>query len=297
MQLTKGFLVFSFITMIGITILTLTRTSSTGFSANRQNELEQTDAILAQAGRNAIAQQIQPLFDIDHSRMAEKSGEVLNASRVEFYTSPKLNSQILKSQVRAGLDLPYRVQAYYENGELKVRYTDVQYLKIRHGIEDSEVLAEIDVEIGKLVADLPDARPVSQDGLGKDYGIIELDSEFAFNETVDRVKTAILAEGDTIWFQDIDYQQQALGFDIELPRTMLLVFGAPGPGAIAMREYPSLGLNAFGQKVLIYEQEGKVKVIYNDIPAFAVLHYGDNAIAHKVIKFRLSGTLSSAIER
>ena len=228
--------------------------------------------------------------------MAEESGEVLDASKVEFYTSPKLNSQLLKSQVRAGLDLPYRIQACYENGELKVRYTDVQYLKIRHGIEGSEVLAEINLEINKLVADLPNAARVSHNGLEKDYGVIELDSKLAFSETVDRLKTAILAEGDTIWFQDIDYQQQAHDFDIKLPRAMLLVFGAPGPGAIAMREYPSIGLDVFGQKVLIYEQGGKVKVIYNDIPAFANLHYGDSAFVHQVIKFRLNSTLSSAIE-
>ena len=279
-----------------IPLLFLAACSSPEFSANRQDELAQTDAVFAQIERNAIAEQIQPLFDIDHSRMAEKSGEVLDASRVAFYTSPKLNSQLLQGEIRTGLDLPYRVQAFYQNGELKVRYTDVQYLKIRHGLEDSKVLTRVDGEIKKLVADLPNAAPVSHEGLQKDYGIVELVSEYVFAETVDRLKAAILAEGDTVWFQDIDYQQQALDFDIELPRTMLLVFGAPAPGAKAMRDYPSIGLDAFGQKVLVYEQGAKVNVIYNDIPAFAELHYADNAIVHKVIKFRLNSTLSSAIE-
>jgi len=279
-----------------VPLLLLAACSSPEFSANRQDELEQTDAVFAQIERNAIAEQIQPVFDIDHSRLAEKSGEVLDASRVAFYTSPKLNSQLLQDEIRVALDLPYRVQAYYQNGDFKVRYIDVQYLKIRHGIEDSTVLARMGVEISKLVSNLPNAAPVSQDGLEKNYGIVELVSEYAFAETVDRLKAAILAEGDTVWFQDIDYQQQALDFDIELPRTMLLVFGAPGPGAKAMRDYPSIGLDAFGQKVLVYEQNGKVNVIYNDIPAFAELHYADNAIVHKVIKFRLNSTLSSAIE-
>ena len=192
--------------------------------------------------------------------------------------------------------MPFRVQAYYEHGKLKIRYTDVEYLRIRHGIEDSAVLAKIDVEINELIADLPNAAPVSHDGLQKDYGIVELVSEYAFAETIDRLKAAILAEGDTVWFQDIDYQQQALDFDIELPGAMLLVFGAPAPGAKAMRDYPSIGLDAFGQKVLVYEQDGKVNVIYNDIPAFAELHYADSAIVHKIIKFRLNSTLSSAIE-
>ena len=279
-----------------VLLLLLAACSSPEFSANRQGELAQTDAVFAQIERNAMAEQIQPLFDIDHSRLAEKSAEVLDASRVAFYTSPKLNSQVLQSRIRAGLDLPYRVHAYYHNGALNIRYTDVQYLKIRHGIEDSAMLAEVDAEINKLVANLPNAMPVSHDGLQKDYGIVELVSEYAFAETIDRLKAAILAEGDTIWFQDIDYQQQALDFDIELPGAMLLVFGAPAPGAKAMRDYPSIGLDAFGQKVLVYEQDGKVNVIYNDIPAFAELHYADSAIVHKIIKFRLNSTLSSAIE-
>ena len=282
-----------------IPFLLLTACSAPEFSANRKGELEQADAALAQVSLNAIALNIQSLFDIDHSRLAEKSGEVLDTSRVEFYTNPKLNSRILKGEIRAGLDLPYRVLAFYENGELNLRYTDAQFLKVRHGIEDSTVLAEIDVEINKLVGGLPIAAPVSHNGLEKDYGIIELDSEFEFefDETVDRLKATILAEGDTIWFQDIDYQKQARSFDIDLPRSKLLVFGAPAPGASAMREYPSIGLDAFGQKLLVYEQDGKVIVIYNDIPAFADLHYDDNAIAHKVIRFRLNSTLSSAIVR
>ncbi|MDC1286804.1 DUF302 domain-containing protein [Gammaproteobacteria bacterium] len=277
-------------------LLLLTACSSPQFSANREAELKQTDAVLAQVERSAIAQKIQPLFGIDHSRLAEASGEVLNASRVAFYANPKLNSQVLQQRIRAGLDLPFRVQAYYQDGDLKVRYTDAQYLKIRHGIEDPTVVAALEIEISKLLVDLPEARPVSHDGLKKDYGIIELDSELAFEETVDRLKSVILAEGDTIWFHDIDYQQQARDFGLDLPQSKLLVFGAPAPGASAMREYPSIGLDAFGQKVLVYEQDGKVKVIYNDIPAFAELHYADNALVHKVIKFRLNHTLSSAID-
>ena len=279
------------------TFLLLTACSSPEHSANRQSELEATDSALAQAGRNAIAQEIEPLFSIDHSRLAEKSGEVLDASKVEFFSNSKLNSQLLEIQIRAGLDLPYRIQAYYQNGEMQVRYADAEYLKIRHGMEDSALLNQIDMDINKLIAGLPAATAVPHVGLRKDYGIIELESEFAFDQTVERIKATILAEGDTVWFQDIDYQQQARSFNIELPRSVLLVFGAPTPGAIAMREYPSMGLDAFGQKVLVYEQDNKVKVIYNDIPAFAYLHYGGNAIVHQIITFRLNSSLSSAIER
>ncbi len=131
--------------------LFLTACSTFEYSPSRQSELKQIDAVLAQAEYNAIAQQIEPLFAIDHSRLAEKSGEVLDASKVQFYTNPKLNSQLLQSHIRAGLDLPYRIQAYYQKGELNVRYTDVEYLKIRHGIKDSKLQTQIDMEIKNLM--------------------------------------------------------------------------------------------------------------------------------------------------
>ncbi|MGI9318740.1 MAG: DUF302 domain-containing protein [bacterium] len=265
------------------------------FSDNRVSELKTTDAVFTQVARDATASGIQPVFGIDHSRLAEEAGETLDASKVGFYTNPETNSRILKEEIRTGLDLPYRIQAYYHQKELHIVYTSVDFIRIRHGLSNPGGLEEFQQDIDSLTAGVPGAKPLEHQTLVKNFGIIELESAFGFDESVKRLKKTILAEGDTVWFQDIDYQKQARNFGIELPRSMLLVFGAPAPGAKAMRNHPSIGLDAFAQKVLVYEQNDKVFVIYNEIPEMARLHYQDTGIPHYVIAYRLKSTLSSAI--
>ena len=267
------------------------------YSENRMSELETTDATLQQISNNAAASGISFAFSIDHSRLAEETGEVLDASRVIFHTNNEINSQILSNQIRAGLDLPFRILAFYKQKDQRVIFTNADFIRIRHGLDNLQVLQAFDRDLAKLTAGVTMAQPVSTSDMSRDYGIVELESDFGFDESVMRLKETILAEGDTVWFYDIDFQKQAREFGIQLPEVSLLVFGAPAPGAKAMREYPSIGLDAFAQKVLVYREADRVKVIYNDIPDIAELHYGDSAIPHHVIAYRLKSTLSGAITR
>ena len=67
---------------------------------------------------------------------------------------------------------------------------------------------------------------------------------------------------------------------------------------MAMAEYPKLGLDAFCQKLLVYvDSKGAVKVIFNDIVAFAELHYGKSSKPQNVINGRLIKTFSAAVKR
>ena len=266
------------------------------FSDNRVAELAANDAMIKQLSENAKAVGIEQLFSVDHSRMAEETGEVLDTSKVSFFSNPEINSQILKHDIRAGLDLPYRIHGHYFKKSHYVFYTPADFIRIRHGLAQSAAFENFDQDINSLIKNVPSALPLRVENLIEGYGIIELESEFGFEQTVSQLKSTILAEGDTIWFHDIDYQQQAKDYGVSLPRAKLLVFGAPAPGAAAMRKYPSIGLDAFPQKVLVYEENQKVFVIYNDIPALAKLHYDGTAIAHYVIAYRLKDTLSGAIK-
>ncbi len=67
-------------------------------------ELEQTDAILSQVTNNAMASGIRPLFSVDHFRLAEEEGEVLDASTVGFCTNAEVNGRILEKEIRSGLE-------------------------------------------------------------------------------------------------------------------------------------------------------------------------------------------------
>ena len=182
---------------------------SATFSDNRKSELNATDAILRQVDSNALASGIPFAFSIDHSRLAEEAGEVLDASKVSFYIDSEINSRILDNKIRAGLDLPFRILAFYQQGKQGVYYTDADFLRLRHGLDDLSALAGYDQSLSRLTAGVTAAQALDASKVSRDYGIVELESKFGFDESVKRLKQAILAEGDTVWFHDIDYQQQA----------------------------------------------------------------------------------------
>jgi uncharacterized protein (DUF302 family) len=63
-----------------------------------------------------------------------------------------------------------------------------------------------------------------------------------------------------------------------------------------MAEYPSIGLDAFCQKLLVYaDEDDKTIVLYNDIAALAELHYGQSAKPHAMLNKRLTETFTKAI--
>ena len=134
--------------------LILAGCESAKFSDNRAAELDAADAILKQVDKNATASGIRFAFNIDHSRLAEEAGEVLDASRVSFFTNPKVNSQILDNEIRAGLDLPYRIQVFYHQKRQQVLFTNADFIKIRHGLKNLPVLKEFDRDISKLTEGL-----------------------------------------------------------------------------------------------------------------------------------------------
>ena len=106
-----------------------------------------------------------------------------------------------------------------------------------------------------------------------------------------------MAENDTMWFGESDYQAEAATLGVMLPKLTLLLFGAPGPGGKAMAGYPRMGLDAFCQKVLVYQTHGgQVNINFNEMAAFAELHNGDSALPHRIITRRMRATLGGAIE-
>ena len=252
------------------------------------------DSVVAATDRYAV------IVEIDHSRLAAEQGEMMPPARVVIFSDPAVNTLILQQDPRAGLDLPFRVLAYAEGDAPAVTSTTAEYLKRRHGLADSQALQQYEESILGVVRAVPDHAAIAFDTppLGKGQGIVTVSSDYEFEETIARLKTAITAESDTIWFGDIDYREQAAALGVELPGSTLLLFGAPGPGGKAMAERPRMGLDAFCQKVLVYQAPGgQVEVLFNDIPSFAEFHYGDSALPHKVITRRMLKTLAGAVEK
>ena len=246
---------------------------------------------------NAESHQLEKVLTIDHSRLAQQANEHLAPSRVDFYTNDKLNTQLLKENLAVGIDLPFRVLNYVENGQQKTVYSDASFIQKRHKIENSEAIMLYSQQSKYLVSNLNNTQAVRSDKLTTDYGLEKLQSDYDFETTIANIKRDVLAQDDTVWFMDWDFKARANAIGETLPNATLLVFGGPAPGAKAMRDFPSIGLDAFGQKVLVTEENGEVQVMYNNIVDMAELHYGDSALPHKIINYRLGKTIGGAIEK
>lgn len=240
------------------------------------------------------------IAEIDHSRLAAENGETMPPARVVIFSDPIVNTSILQQEPQAGLDLPFRVLAYAEGHKPAVIPTTAEYLRRRHGLADGPALQKYEESILSLLGAVPRDAVVEFDvsSLGKGQGIVTLSSAYGFEETIERLKAAIMAESDTIWFGDIDYRDQAASLGVELPAVTLLLFGAPGPGGKAMAERPRMGLDAFCQKVLVRQMpSGQIEVLFNEMPALSRLHYGDSGLPHMVITKRMRDTLGAAVEK
>lgn len=283
--------------LVALFVLPILGCGTTVDPVAHQNKLNSVDESVVIVDGNAEKRGLEKVLTIDHSRLAEQAGEYLAPSRVDFYTDDELNTELLKDNLHVGLDLPFRVLNYVENGKQKVIYTDVNFIQKRYDIKDDAALQQFQLQTERLTRDLGNVKPVDSEGLTKNYGIETIVSDYDFDSTLENIKRDVLAQDDTVWFMNWDYKARAESIGESLPNATLLVFGGPAPGAKAMTDFPSIGLDAFGQKVLVTEQNGQVLVSYNNIVDMSELHYRDNAISHRIINYRLGKTLSGAIEK
>ena len=256
----------------------------------------ETDAVAKTIAKNIA--ELETIAVIDHSRLAEKEGVTMPPSVVTIYSDPEVDSALMKQNPRVGLDLPQKILVFEADGDVRVAFPRASFLAARHGVTDEAALSlyqkRVDLGLKGVAPDLID--PVTDKGVTRDYGITDLVSDFDYAATIKRLKKAVMNQEDTVWFGDIDLHSVAAKQRVDLPRSTLLLFGGPKPGGVAMAKFPKLGLDAFCQKLLVYEDsEGKVRVIFNDIVKMAKLHYGKSAKPHEVINGRLTTTFEAAV--
>jgi len=114
---------------------------------------------------------------------------------------------------------------------------------------------------------------VEGDADDADDGVVTVESDEAFDATVERVTTAIEDSENLSLVTTVDHAANAESVDMELRPTTLLVFGNPAGGTPLMQESQSIGID-LPQKLLVWESEdGTVNVSYND-PFFLAERHG-----------------------
>lgn len=262
-----------------------------------ESRFEATDALMARVAANLS--DFESVATIDHSRLAGAEGVTMPPAVVTIYTVPAVNTALMKANPRVGLDLPLKILVFDGGAGASVSYPTSEFLAIRHGIADKQALARYDsgMAAGLREIDTELLAPVGADGVTRDYGIAELVSDFPSKETIARLKEAVMKQGDTVWFGEVDLSADASAEGQQIPSATLLLFGGPEPGGVAMAKFPKLGLDAFCQKILVYEDEkGDVRILFNDIVALAKLHYGTSEKPHEVINGRLFKTFEGAVK-
>jgi uncharacterized protein (DUF302 family) len=250
----------------------------------------------------AASAKLAKVVDIDHSRLGQQAGSVMPPARVVIFSDSQLESELIMQNPLVAIDLPLRVLAFEEgSGQAsKVIYNSFDYLVSRYQLEpgSSDELGErynksMSMAINGLaptaVASFPD------DAMSPD-GIITIESPYGYEETIERVNAAINAQSDTMHFGTVDFQANASALGIEIAPAYLILFGGPGPGGKAMANAPTLGLDCFCQKFLIWEDaSGAIKLSFNDLLALADRQGVKKSIALRVINYRLKKTFSDAL--
>lgn len=240
------------------------------------------------------------VLQIDHSRLAEKVEVYTPPSIVTIFSNPHVNSNLLKVNQLVGIDLPYKVLCYSEPDltNTSIAYTSAEFIINRHGLTEKD-LVEFSNDINSVINSFPESAISAIDlrTVDKDYGLIVKKSEFDFITTLENLKKGITSQGDTKIFGEVDFKNEALRENIDIDPTTLILFGAPEPGGKAMNKTPRIGLDAFCQKLLIFEKESQVFIAYNDIVDFSELYYQDWTIPQKIVNYRLNSVYIDAITK
>ena len=236
---------------------------------------------------------------LDHHRMAAEVGVYTPPSIATIFSDSKINNTIIQENQLTGLDLPFKVLSFTEadTANVSVAFTSAEFIQKRHQLDPS-LLAGYKSVMSELIATFPKEMisNTNEEGVAEGFGIVKIKSDFDYATTVKNLKNIVMSQGDTKWFADLDFQKEAANDDIAIRPTILLLFGGPAPGGKAMMTSPKIGLDAFCQKLLVYEKSnGEVWIAYNDIVAFAELYYETSTKPQKMINQRLKMTFSKAV--
>lgn len=239
--------------------------------------------------------------EIDHSRLGKEAGGIMPPSRVLIFSDEKLDSELIQLNAKVALDLPLRVLAYQdiESGEASIIYNNFEYLKSRYQLgEQPKISVHYQQSIDSAISGIPtkNINAFNNNAMQPD-GITTITSAYDFETTKSKVLAGIASQGDAVSFGEIDFQARAINHGISLRPNTLLLFGGPAPGAKAMKEAPTLGLDAFCQKFLLWQDKsGTTHLSFNDLLAAAERQDTNKSLALRVINYRLSDVFEDALK-
>lgn len=209
---------------------------------------------------------IEIIAKIDHSSNAESVEMTLPLNRIILFGNPKLGTPLMQESITTGIDLPQKILITEDvDGSVSISYNDIGYLANRHGLNDNQKLNKIASALNDLVSSIAQDEPTLESSatVDKNQGLVIQESSNSFTDTYSKIKSSIEANNKLTLITELDHQMNAKSVNLELDNCKLLVFGNPELGTPLMKKKLATGID-LPQKVLIFQEEEKVKVAYND---------------------------------
>ena len=139
--------------------VTLSLSVAANADISNQMKVDQSFKAVKEAVQNAgLTENIQ----INHARLAAAENVEMPPSRVQLFSDPGLNAEIMKQEIRAGLDLPFRALSFDEAGALSLLYTSSALLSPHREIPPPPLLAKMDDRLVAVFRAI--ARPLCAKG-------------------------------------------------------------------------------------------------------------------------------------
>lgn len=269
-------------------------------SADRYEEPDRLFQKIEANVRNHAALDV--IVNIDHSRLGAEAGSPMPPSHVLIYSDSSLDAAIIKENPTAAIDLPLRVLVYEDqkSGEAKVISNSFDFVAKRHSLSvDDEIRSLYDATVTKATQGISEEATASfRTDIMPSSGLVTLKSPYSYVETVQRVTDAIKSQSDTVIFGTLDFAERSKIHNVSVGPMQMILFGGPGPGGKAMTEAPTLGLDAFCQKLLILQADHKtVHVVFNDLLVLAERQGVQYGLPLRIINRRLKKTFATALEK
>lgn len=118
---------------------------------------------------------------------------------------------------------------------------------------------------GPLTGFAPIVAPVHAAGVATApaEGVIKQRSDYAFDDTVTRIKADIAAKGIR-FFDEIDHMQLGAGANLPIRRSTLLLFGNPPLGVQFLQSNPIAGLDWPVRMLVTEDDDGTVWISWTD---------------------------------
>jgi len=250
-------------------------------------------AIAIQGAYNQFIQKLRKndaisiVAQVDHSKNANSVGLKLDYTRIVFFGNPTLGTPLMQENQLAGLDLPQKVLFYRTDNKSDILiYNSVSYLRSRHNLDGVATLDKLSNALENLVSDVSKSPVMESSNQNVEFmeGIITKESKQDFETSYATLKNAIVNNPNLSIVAELDHQANANSVGLDLRPTKLIIFGNPNLGTPLMQNERTIGLD-LPQKMLVWkDQDGNVKVSYNDIYFLAERHEieGNKEILDKI---------------